>query len=254
MHGVVTRLIAAAILAVAAQPGAHAEGSRLLGEAEALSWRGVGRLNVAGLRFCTATLISETRVVTAAHCLHHPRTSARVPLDELRFVAGLRLGDFAASRRIAHAAIPDGYTHRREADPGPLRDDIALLELASPIGAERATPFQLGAPPEGPEPLTLVSYSRSRPHAPSIESPCHVRSASPLILAVDCAVTFGASGAPVFVERAGQTQLSAVIAAMARAPDGAPVALAVSVAPAIAALEAKLQAARSASATTMRRP
>ena len=54
---------------------------------EALAFHGVGRLNIAGSRFCTATLIAPDVIVTAAHCLFHPQTGKRVPESELRFVA-----------------------------------------------------------------------------------------------------------------------------------------------------------------------
>ena len=66
---------------------------RPLGDEEGRAFLAVGRLNVAGRRFCTATLIEPAVIVTAAHCLFHPRTRARVPLAEFRFAAGYRRGE-----------------------------------------------------------------------------------------------------------------------------------------------------------------
>lgn len=222
-------------------PPAAADARRMVGEAEALQWRGVGRLNVAGRRFCTATLISETVALTAAHCLHHPRSGVRIRLSEMRFVAGLRLGAYAASRRIVRAAIPKEYVHSAKADPRTLRFDIALVELAEPVARANAQAFPVGSPLAGYEPLALVSYSRDRAHAPSIEERCHIRATMRTIAAIDCRVNYGASGAPVFVERGGLTTVSAVISAMGRAPDGAPVALAVMAEPMVNDLLATLE-------------
>ena len=89
----------------------------------------MGRLNVAGTRFCTATLISETVIVTAAHCLFHPRTRAEVPLGEFRFVAGLRMGKSAAVRGVVRAVTQPDFTFEGFASPAGVVADLALLEL-----------------------------------------------------------------------------------------------------------------------------
>ena len=112
--------------AAALAPGrraAAAEGPerRLLAPEEAVAFRGVGRLNVAGTRFCTATLISETVIVTAAHCLFHPRTRAEVPLAEFRFVAGLRMGKSAALRRVVRAVTQPDFAFEGFASPAGVR-------------------------------------------------------------------------------------------------------------------------------------
>jgi protease YdgD len=222
-------------------PEASANAPRMITEAEAVAWRGVGRLNVAGRRFCTATLISDRLAVTAAHCLFHPRSGARTQLSEMRFVAGLRLGAYAASRRIVRAAIPDRYSFERSANPASLSFDIALLELSQPIPMAEATAFPIGAPLAGYEPLALVSYSRDRAYAPSIERPCRVRTTMRRIAALSCKVTYGASGAPVFVERGGEMRVSAIVSAMGHGPAGAPIALAVMAEPVIDELREKLE-------------
>ncbi len=247
-------LLSAILLATAAPPDAMADARRMVGETEALEWRGVGRLNVAGRRFCTATLISETHALTAAHCLHHPRSGVRIRVSEMRFVAGLRLGAFAASRRVVRAAIPDDYVWGAKADPRTLGSDIALIELAQPVASEEAASFPVGSPLAGYEPLALVSYSRDRAHAPSIERPCRVKASLRRVAAIDCTVTYGASGAPVFVERGGEARLSAVVSAMGRSPDGAPIALAVMAQPMIDALRAKLARAPLEQAPPRARP
>ena len=128
---------------------AVAQERRMLDAEEAVAFRGVGRLNVAGTRFCTATLISETVIVTAAHCLFHPRTRARVPLAEFRFVAGLPHGQDGGGAAVARAVTQPDFTFEGFASPAGVVADLALLELAD-AGARRRTrrpsrPGDLGA-------------------------------------------------------------------------------------------------------------
>lgn len=206
---------------------------------EAAAFRGVGRLNVAGTRFCTATLVSRTLVVTAAHCLFNPRTRARVPLDEFRFVAGLRLGETAAVRRVARAAVHPDFAFEGLASQEGVRADLALLELARPIPHADATAFETG--PLGPEPLAIVSYARDRAQAPSIEEPCGLSAVFEGVAAIDCGVNFGASGAPVF-QGDGRTLVAVVSAMGSVLATEAPVTLVVPVAPWMDLLAADLAA------------
>lgn len=228
------------LLVVAAAALADEPERRMLGPEAAEAYRGVGRLNIAGTRFCTATLIEPAVVITAAHCLFHPRTRARVPVSEIRFVAGLRRGEVAAVRRAVKAVTQPDFAFDGMARYAGVRADLALVELDEPVAAEAAAAFAPGAlEPKGP-PLAIVSYARDRPQAPSIEAPCVIASAFGGVVALECAVNYGASGAPVLQGAA----LVAVVSAMGQVleTEGA-VTLAVLVAPEIAALKALLAAA-----------
>ena len=234
----VALLVCALLLASPAQAG----GKRMLDEAESREWRAVGRLNIAGSRFCTATLIAERIALTAAHCLFHPRTGEAVPTGEMVFVAGLRLGGYAAARRVARTATPRGYVPADAGNPRSLSADVALVELAEPISAGDAAAIDFGAEPSGAR-GSLVSYARDRAHAPSIEENCGVAAVSGALREIDCQATFGASGAPVIAEADGARRVVGVISATAQRPSGN-VAIAVMIAPLIDALLAELGAER----------
>jgi V8-like Glu-specific endopeptidase len=186
----------------------------MLSTEEAVAFHGVGRLNVAGTRFCTATLISEEVIATAAHCLFHPRSRERVPLSEFRFVAGLRMGKAAAVRRVARAALHPDFTFEGLASREGVAADLALLELAEPVPAEDAPAFAPGALGQDGAPIAIVSYARDRAQAPSIEAPCEVVVTFAGVTALDCAVNYGASGAPVLQGGEADRRLVAVVSAM----------------------------------------
>ena len=238
------RAAAAAAALLAALAGAvAAQERRLLSQEEGLAFRAVGRLNVAGTRFCTATLISETVIVTAAHCLFHPRTRAEVPLAEFRFVAGLRMGKSAAVRGVVRAVTQPDFTFEGFASPAGVVADLALLELDEAVAAEDAAAFPTGDLAEDAGPLAIVSYARDRAQAPSIETPCELAASFAGVAALACAVNYGASGAPVLQGEEGERRVVAVVSAMGTAlASKDPVTIAVLAGPWIEPLLAALAA------------
>jgi V8-like Glu-specific endopeptidase len=179
---------------------------------EALAFQGVGRLNIAGSRFCTATLVAPDVIVTAAHCLFHPLTGARVADGELRFVAGYRVRQRAALRRVTRTVIDPAFGFGARATYAGVGADLALGRLDRPV-PEAFAAFTTAGLTNGPS-LSIVSYGEDRPHAPSIEAPCGIVERTGPVLALDCAVTYGASGSPLFQGEDGDLRLVGVVSAM----------------------------------------
>lgn len=228
-------------LALGALAPAWAQDRALISQDQAAEFRGVGRLNVYGSRFCTATLIDETHVLTAAHCVFSPITKRIVRLHGLVFVAGQYRDDHAADRRVVRMAVLPGFAFSTEADLANVGRDMALLELDQPIpiGVAPALPVAARGGGQGG---TIVSYAKDRPFAPAIEGPCAPRSVSGDVALLGCEINSGVSGAPVLDGPPGARRVVGVVSAMARDTLGRNGALTVIAPPRMAELRAALEA------------
>lgn len=190
---------------------AGAQEQRMISEQEAPLWQAVGRLNIAGNRFCTATLISPDEIITAAHCLFHPVTHHKIHVEDIRFVAGFRRDAYAALVGVTALAILPGYVHSGiKADPTSIPNDMALLRLTRPITADEATPLAVQDWPSGPVSVDIVGYGRDRPLIASIRTGCpYLSDELAGAKLMDCVVVPGLSGAPAV--RAGSLDLLALV-------------------------------------------
>jgi len=212
----VARLVAVLLAFMLAAGGAQAQSgsTRLKGMSsanDAMVWQAVGRLDAHKTGFCTATLISPNFVLTAAHCVYAPDTHEPMQPQDLTFRAGLRKGIATAERGIAQIEAHPGFIPNGEMTLENIRHDVALLRLDAPIPTGELDPFLVAETSQSQGPVSVVSYGRGRENLPSRQEQCQLLAAQQGVVVMDCDVTFGSSGAPVFSHLNGRGQIVSVI-------------------------------------------
>ena len=182
---------------------------------ESRGWEGVGRLDIGTSGFCTAALIRDRLLLTAAHCVYD-QDGRPIEAAELTFNAGLRGGRAEAVRGITRYVAHPGYVWTgRTARGSNVAMDIAVLELDQPIRRMRIQPFDVAADPLVGDRIGVVSYGRDRANDASLQDVCEVLGRDGGVVVMTCAVEHGSSGAPVFTLQNGKPRIVSVVSAMA---------------------------------------
>ena len=208
-------LAAACVLALT--PMAGAETTRLHGlvtQNDARAWVAVGRLDNREGGFCTGTLIAPDVVLTAAHCVYDLDSGVLMGTGTMTFRAGLTRGQSAAERAVVQVVPHEGFNPKEGLNAENVIHDVALLRLETPIPVQEVPPFVVHAGPIEKGPVSTVSYGRGRADRLSRQKQCAVLERYDRLIAMDCDVTFGSSGAPVFTHLNGRGRVLSVVSGM----------------------------------------
>ncbi len=186
----------------------NGQGSVALGE-QLTGIEAVGRIDVSGDGSCTGALIASDLVLTAGHCVLEP-DGTPVAAERLMFQAGLADGTAVAVSRVLRTVVPPGFSGTAPLPPEEMRLNLALLQLETPIPAALVAPFVVQSPAEG-DAVSVVSYADGQAEALSLLQACSVLGNREGLIALDCDVSFGSSGAPVLDGSTGLARMVSFI-------------------------------------------
>ena len=180
-------------------------------DADGYPWSSVGKLfnSIGGA--CTAAAIAPDKVLTAAHCLYAFRTRRFLQPDSIHFLLGYARGDYRIHARVASYAVGPGYDPADETRTAAR--DWAVLTLAEPLPpAVRPLALAAGVPPTGTA-IEIGGFAQDRAYLMTADTHCRLLgpSAGTPVLAHDCVIAHGDSGAPLLATTAdGAVQAFAV--------------------------------------------
>lgn len=214
---------------------------RLTDRDDLFGWEAVGQVEIAGNGYCTGVLIATDLVLTAAHCVYD-RAGNPIDAAHLQFRAGLRDGVSIADRTVARLVAAHAYRPQDGMTADNVRNDAALLELSEPVLATVAAPFALHQNARPGDRVSVVSYGKGRDDALSWQRDCGLLDRGQGLMAFDCNVTFGSSGAPVLYRDGRRARILSLISGGSQTGNGSVIAYGMDLAPLVVTLKRALRA------------
>jgi protease YdgD len=142
--------------------------------------RAIGLLEMSDGGLCSASVVAEDVILTAAHCLfdeNHQSVAAE------RFSAGYDQGNFVATARIRDVYVPPEFDHRRFLETNEVDGyDWALLRLDRGVGHETGIlpiraldkeELEAMTSQDGPS-MIQIGYGNERSDHPVARRDCHL--------------------------------------------------------------------------------
>ncbi len=202
----ITRALSVVLIYALLDPSGFARtaeaAERITAESLEYPWSAIGRLNLNGRGHCTAFLVGERHIATAAHCLYSNNGNLWPNPEDIHFIAGYQLDKDQIHSKLKSYVVADGFQPSTNPDVAAEAGDWALAELAQPLGRQAgwlALSSLNGLAAESP--ALMVGYPVGSAHAMTIDSGCALQAlgADGRLIVHGCAAPRGDSGSPLLV-------------------------------------------------------